>query len=345
MVFMTNSNSNLARHFSQLSVAERGKIQALLDAGITSITQIAKIIKRNKSTVSREIRRGSTLQRDTNYFLYKRYFADTAQIYHEKRRAKCYQRNPLKHYTVFLRMLTHKIKAKFDATSVDEFVGEFKQKMPNYPCPSTPTVYRYIDQGLLSISNIDLPMKLKRRQHHHKSHGHRPNIKHLGNSIEQRPKEVESRKVPLHWEGDLVKGVRRKNQAALMTLTERKTRFEIIIKIPDYHADTCRRVLQQEIDKHPEWFKTITFDNGSEFSELSQVTGCDIYFAHPYSPWERGTNENCNGLIRQFFPKGQSMKDVTKAYVQKAASAINHKHRRILQYHTASELFKQCIPH
>ncbi|TDM70172.1 IS30 family transposase, partial [Lactobacillus crispatus] len=101
-------------------------------------------------------------------------------------------------------------------------------------------VYRYIDQGLLDISNIDLPMKLKRRRNkrHHGHSGHALHKKHLGNSIEQRPKEVEDRKAPLHWEGDLVKGVRRKNQPALMTLTERTTRFEVVIKIPDYRAST-----------------------------------------------------------------------------------------------------------
>ncbi|MDK7066766.1 IS30 family transposase, partial [Lactobacillus crispatus] len=97
------------------------------------------------------------------------------------------------------------------------------------------------DQGLLDISNIDLPMKLKRRRNkrHHGHSGHALHKKHLGNSIEQRPKEIEDRKTPLHWEGDLVKGVRRKNQPALMTLTERTTRFEVVIKIPDYRASTC----------------------------------------------------------------------------------------------------------
>ncbi|NRN83617.1 hypothetical protein IMAU60227_01665 [Lactobacillus helveticus] len=77
------------------------------------------------------------------------YYADTAQIYHDKRRKNCYKRDPLKHYAVFLRMLSKRFKAKFDATSIDEFAGEFKQTMPGYPCPSTPTVYRYIDRGIL----------------------------------------------------------------------------------------------------------------------------------------------------------------------------------------------------
>ncbi|KFL93104.1 hypothetical protein HMPREF0509_01494, partial [Lactobacillus crispatus SJ-3C-US] len=143
---------------------QRGQIQALLDSGITSCNAIAQEVGCHKSTISREIRRGSVLQRDSSYVLYEHYYADTAQIYHEKRRRNCYKCNPLQHYAVFFRMLSRRFKAKFDATSIDEFVGEFHRIMPNYPCPSTPTVYRYIDQGLLDISNIDLPMKLKRRR-------------------------------------------------------------------------------------------------------------------------------------------------------------------------------------
>ena len=308
---MTNSNSSISKHYHQLTSVQRGQIQAMLDSGITSRTVIAQEVGCHKSTISREIKRGSVLQRDSSYLLYEHYYADTAQIYYEKRRQNCYQRNPLKHYAVFLRMLSRRFKAKFDATSIDEFVGEFKRTMPGYPCPSTPTVYRYIDQGLLDISNIDLPMKLKRRRNkrHHSHGGH-----------------------ALH-----------KKQPALMTLTERTTRFEVVIKIPDYRASTCQRLLQKEIDRHPAWFKSITFDNGSEFADMTKIKGCQIYFAHPYSPWERGTNENCNGLLRQFFPKGKSMKDKSKAYVQQATDAINHKYRRILQYHTAEELFKQYI--
>ena len=238
----------------------------MLDSGITSCSAIARKVGCHKSTISREIRRGSVLQRDHNYLLYEHYYADIAQIYHDKRRRNCYKRDPLKHYAVFLRMLSRRFKAKFDATSIDEFVGEFKRTMPGYPCPSTPTVYRY----------IDLPMKLKRRRNkrHHGHSGHALHKKNLGNSIEQRPKEVEDRATPLHWEGDLVKGVKRKNQPALMTLTERTTRFEVVIKIPDYRASTCQRLLQKEIDRHPDWFKSITFDNGSEFADMTKIKGC-----------------------------------------------------------------------
>ena len=100
---MTNSNSSISKHYHQLTSVQRGQIQAMLDSGITSRTVIAQEVGCHKSTISREIKRGSVLQRDSSYLLYEHYYADTAQIYYEKRRQNCYQRNPLKHYAVFLR--------------------------------------------------------------------------------------------------------------------------------------------------------------------------------------------------------------------------------------------------
>lgn len=125
-----------------------------------------------------------------------------------------------------------------------------------------------------------------------------------------------------------------------MTLTERLSRFEIIVKIPDYHAETCRDALQAILNEYgTEKFRSITFDNGSEFSLMRQVNGTQNYFAHPYSPWERGSNENQNGLIREFMPKGKSMKDCTDAYIAEVQDAWNNRLRRSLGYLSAGELF------
>ena len=130
-----------------------------------------------------------------------------------------------------------------------------------------------------------------------------------------------------------MKGKRVASEPAIMTLTERVSRYEIIIKIEDYHAETCRQALQDVIDDYgPEHFKTVTFDNGSEFANLSQVTGTMIYFANPYSLWERGTNENQNQLIREFIPKGRSMRSLTIIGIQ---DALNQRPRRILGYQSA----------
>lgn len=128
-----------------------------------------------------------------------------------------------------------------------------------------------------------------------------------------------------------------------MTLTERRTRYEIIVKIPDYHADTCLNTLQATINQHPNYFKTITFDNGSEFKLLDQVQGAQIYFAHPYSPWERGSNENQNGLIREYIPKGLSLHGFSEDDIAKVQDALNQKHRRTLGYANAAELIEAAL--
>lgn len=135
-----------------------------------------------------------------------------------------------------------------------------------------------------------------------------------------------------------VKGVRRRNQSALMTLTERVTRFEIAIQIPNYRANTCRVALQRVVNYHPEWFKSITFDNGSGVSQLAKIKHTKIYFAHQYSPWECGSNKNCTQLLRQFYPKGQPI-NPSPVYLHESVQAINNKSRKILHYQTAQECF------
>lgn len=222
--------------------------------------------------------------------------------------------------------------------SVDSFVHWFKRHYPDLPCPSTPTVYRYIDAGVLKLTNSDLPMKLRRRVKRPGKRHQRMNKHVLGASIESRPQAVEDRQEIGHWEGDLVKGKRVASEPAIMTLTE-VSRYEIIVKVTNYHASTCRQALQDVIDDYgPKYFKTVTFDNGSEFSELSQVSGTDVYFAHPYSPWERGTNENQNQLIREFIPKGQSMHGLTLVGLQAIQNALNQRPRKILGYRSAYEI-------
>ena len=195
-----------------------------------------------------------------------------------------------------------------------------------------------IDQRLL-LRNQDLPMKLRRRIKHHGRHHNRTNKKVLGQSIELRPSIVESRSEFGHWEGDLVKAKRVESEPALMTLTERFSRLEIIVKLPNYHAQTCQKALQTIIDDYgAQHFQTVTFDNGSEFSLLNNVSGTDIFFAHPYSPWERGTNENTNGLLREFFPKGKSFKDSSLVDIQEVQYTLNHRPRKCLGYKCPADI-------
>lgn len=327
---MTHSQGTTTRSYHQLTSAERGQIEVLHAQGKT-LNTIASDLHRSRSTISREVRRGSVDQMDSHRQIHPTHFADAAQRRHEEVRLNSHAKGLLERCDYFFKTLVKCIKQRPRIHSVDSFVHDFQMRYPRLRCPSTPTVYRYIDAGLLPITNLDLPVKLRRRIKRPGLRHARTNKHKLGESIENRPKAVDDRLGVGHWEGDLVKGKRVESEPALMTLTERYSRTEIIVKLPDYHAETCRRALQETIDSYrAREFDTITFDNGSEFSALARVTGTKIYFAHPYSPWERGSNENANGLLREYFPKGRSFKNVTLDEIQAAQSALNHRPRRSL---------------
>lgn len=333
---MTQIQSSTRKHYKQLSETERGAIGAYLKVGL-SANQIAGILGRSPSTICREVKRGTTLQRHSNYLFYQQYFPETGQANYLKHRSRCHSKPMTRNCWLYFSMLKKELKKPFRAQSVASFTAYFKRIHPDKPVPSVTTVYRYIDQGLLSLRNIDLPQKLRRRTKSN-THTHtRQNQKKLGLSIEERPAEVKTRSTFGNWEADLVKGVRRASEPALLTLTERKTRYEMILKLPNYHAQTCLKAVDGTIKQFPELFKTVTFDNGAEFAEQSKLSKITSYFAHPSSPWERGSNERANGLLREFFPKGHSLKRVTTTEVQMAEDALNNKYRRILGYHSAKE--------
>lgn len=213
----------------------------------------------------------------------------------------------------------------------------------------TKTFYNYIHQGTIQIKPIDCPMITRRRIK-------RPikvSKRHKGTSIEERPSDVETREVFGHWEGDLILG-KKSESSALLTLVERKTRFQVMLKINKrtsksvYMAiNTIERKITSEEFK--DIFKTITLDNGNEFaryfdieqSPLTKDKRTTVYFAHPYSSWERGSNEHCNGLVRRKVPKGNSITEIPKDYVRKISSMINAKKRKILNYKSAKNLFDQ----
>ena len=180
-----------------------------------------------------------------------------------------------------------------------------------------------------------------------------------GESIEQRPEEIDGREEFGHWEGDTVysgKG-KRKTTRALLTMTERKTRKEIIIAIPNRKAETVVKALDALERKlgarrFRAIFKSITFDNGTEFAAAEELErSCvnkhlprtKVYFCHPYSSWERGTNENTNGMIRRRFPKGTNFAAVTNAQITQAENWINNYPRKILGYKSSEIVFRECL--
>lgn len=164
-------------------------------------------------------------------------------------------------------------------------------------------------------------------------------------SIEERPEEVAERTVPGHWEGDLIIG--KHKRSAIGTLVERTTRFTIIVPLKTKDAVTVRRSFAREMRRLPkELARTLTYDQGKEMGQHKQFTvdtGIQVYFAHPASPWERGTNENTNGLIRQFFPKGTDFSKVTAREIKRAQRLLNGRPRMTLGWKRPEKVFQSLV--
>lgn len=214
---------------------------------------------------------------------------------------------------------------------------------------STATLYRYIDRGYIpGVASKDLLEKPTRKPSKQKDKGKHSKAP-KGASIEERPKEISFRKTFGHWEMDTVIGKSKGKRQAMLVLTERKTRYEIIEKLPDKTTKSVVRALACILSKFPiAVFQTITVDNGSEFQDCygmeygkGSVKRLTVYYCHPYCSCERGSNERANRIIRRFFPKGVSFAKYTSKHCHAAANWMNDLPRKILDYSTPAELFRQ----
>ena len=211
----------------------------------------------------------------------------------------------------------------------------------------THTLYNEVWAGSLDLSVTELPEAMKRKQH--KDSKPREHKKSFGTDISQRPEIATLRIEEGHWESDTVVGKRAGKEAVVLSLLEKKTENYIAIRIPGKDADSVLNAMQslrEEFgDKFSQVFKTITVDNGSEFSAFSQVEnwGCAVYFAHPYASWERPQNERHNGLFRAFVPKGVSIEAFSAEYILAAADELNGRPRKKLGYRTPEELFDEFL--
>jgi IS30 family transposase len=163
--------------------------------------------------------------------------------------------------------------------------------------------------------------------------------------IDERPEEVNGREIPGHWEGDLVMGKDR--TSAVGTLNERSSRTVILVHLKARDATSVRKAFEKEFKSIPlQMKKTLTYDNGTEMAQhklFTKNTKIQVYFAHPYSPWERPTNENSNGLIRDYFPKGTDFSKVTKKRLKEVQNELNERPRKVLEMQTPKEVFDQYI--
>lgn len=224
---------------------------------------------------------------------------------------------------------------------------------------SVATIYSYIKKGIfLRITQVDLPRRGKKKQGYKKVKTKKDQARaSAGESIERRPERVKNREEFGHWEMDTVYNKKDSTSKALLVLTERKTRREIIILIPNRKAETIVKALDALERKigavnFRKIFKSITLDNGSEFSAAEEmersavnktIPRTKVYFCHPYSSWERGSNENANIMIRRKHPKGTDFEKVSARQIAETEQWINNYPRKILGYISSEVAFRACL--
>ena len=338
---MNNNQYTLEHRKGQhLTEEERHSIQIRLRDD-WNINRIAKELGRPYNTIKNEIKRGTVTVYNGKRFRYK---AKEGKRVYEEHRQNC--RKPYKRLecSAFISYVQEQFFGD-KQWSLDACVGyAIENKLfSRSEMVCTKTLYNYVDLQLLSIKNIDLPDKLKRKT---KTKKVRKNKRKLGESIENRPEAINQREEFGHWEGDSVLGSKNADEPAIFTIVERTTRDAIWLKVADHSAAAITQALEslkaEYGDKFSQVFKTITADNGSEFAELTDEApeGTKVYFTHPYSSWEKGTNECHNRLLRRFIPKGKSIADYTQEEISFMADWCNGLPRKILNYRTPEELFE-----
>jgi IS30 family transposase len=235
--------------------------------------------------------------------------------------------------------------------SPEQIAGWLKRAYPQegYNQMSHETIYRSLFVQARGVLKKELVKQLRskrtmRRSKHATEKGvDRGQIKDMV-LISERPASVEDRAVPGHWEGDLISGPQ---NSYIATLVERHTRYVMLLKLPDKSTQTVVSALIRQSKTLPtELYKSLTWDRGKELTDhrrFSLATDIDVYFCDPRSPWQRGSNENTNGLLRQYFPKGTDLSVYTQAHLNKVARQLNERPRKTLGFETPAERFNACV--
>ena len=320
-----------------LSLAEREEISRGIVAG-RSIRSIAADLGRAPSTVSRE------LQRNGGRCRYRANKADQAAWDRAHRPKTCkLAQNP-----ALARLVSQKIQLEWAPRQI---AGWLKRMYPDDEKlqVSHETIYKTLfiqARGALKkelIQHLRKTRAMRRSRHHTQKtndHGRITNAV----SIRERPAEVEDRAVPGHWEGDLIFGT---HNSQIATLVERHTRYVMLAKVSGKDTETVINALIKQAHKLPsELYKSLTWDRGSEMADhqrFTLATDIKVYFCDPQSPWQRGSNENTNGLLRQYFPKGTDLSVHSQVKLNAVARQLNERQRKTLNYETPAERFNACV--
>lgn len=320
-----------------LTLAEREEISRAVAAG-KSIRSIAKSLRRAPSTISREINRNGGDER------YRAAQAEQAAWERARRPKTC--------KLVVNRALARIVAARLRLLwSPEQIAGWLKHAYPNDECfqVSHETIYRSLfiqARGALKkelLAHLRRTRIMRRSRHHtQKSDNHGRILDTV--SISERPATVEDRAVPGHWEGDLLFGSK---NSQIATLVERQTRYVMLVKVAGKDTQNVIDALIKHARKLPEeLYQSLTWDRGKEMADhkrFTLATDIQVYFCDPHHPWQRGSNENTNGLLRQYFPKGIDLSSYTQAKLNAIAKQLNERPRKTLDYETPAQRFHQSV--
>jgi IS30 family transposase len=320
--------------YTRLTFTEREEISRHVAGGV-SVRAMAQQLGRAPSTISRELRRADLTPRT--------YRAAAASHWAS---AACHTPRRPRKLVINGRLRAYVHLQLAQRWSPEQIAKRLIEAYPDDPTMrvSHETIYTYLYVLPRGELKRELLRALRHRRKHRKSrrrsHDRRGVIPDMI-SIEERPAEVADRTVPGHWEGDLLMG--RRHASALGTLVERTTRTTLLVPLRAKDATSVRRAFAREMRTLPrQMVRSLTYDRGKEMAEhrlFTKETKIQVYFAHPHSPWERGTNENTNGLIRQFFPKGTDFLTVSRREIKHVQDLLNGRPRKVLNWRTPSEAF------
>ena len=327
--------------YTRLSGAEREEISRQLAAGASG-RAMARQLGRHPSTISRELRRTGRRR-----LCYRR---DQYRALPAQRLAVRIGRRRRRPRTLVLnrRLRAYVVAGLAQCWSPEQIATRLEAEYPDDATMriSHEAIYTYLyvlPRGQLRrelLAYLRHRHKRRRARHRRLAHDRRGQLPDMI-SIEERPAEVADRTIPGHWEGDLLMG--RRSASALGTLVERTTRTTLLVPLKAKDATSVRRAFAREMRTLPQQMRrSLTYDRGKEMAEhrlFTETTGIQVYFAHPQSPWERGTNENTNGLLRQFFPKRTDFSKITRREIKHVQALMNGRPRKVLAWRTPSEAF------
>jgi IS30 family transposase len=327
----------MQKKYARLTFSERIEIEKLLSHK-KSYSDIASVLNRNKSSIQRDVVKQG---RDS----YKAMKAESRAVGNSSNRKD--GKNKINECEALGEYVLEKLELRWSPRQISmKLKKEFPEDKDMQISHETIYLYIYLHAKKELKNSLIAQLRQERKYRGNVRRGADKRSKIADAiSIDERPEEVKGREIPGHWEGDLIVG--KEHASAIGTLVERTTRAIILVPLKALDATTVRAAFEKEFKTIPAQMKlTMTYDNGSEMAQhklFTKNTKIKVYFCHPYSPWERPTNENSNGLVRDYFPKGTDFNTIPKARLKEVQKQLNERPRNVLNWRTPKEVFEEMI--